>query len=91
MSSIFLPVLRHKDFFGWVTSLHGEKNVENNGRVAFIGIVIHNHFVLPMSLFIDFDVSLPKPHLFFNEVYLFFIYFKLPKPLFIDAESHRAY
>ena len=26
---------------------------ENNGRVAFIGIVIHNHFVLPMSLFID--------------------------------------
>ena len=25
MSSIFLPVLRHKDFFGWVTSLHGEK------------------------------------------------------------------
>ena len=25
MSSSFLPVLRHKDFFGWVTSLHGEK------------------------------------------------------------------
>ena len=25
MFSIFLPVLRHKDFFGWVTSLHGEK------------------------------------------------------------------
>ena len=27
MSSIFLPVLRHKDFFGWVTSLHGEKKM----------------------------------------------------------------
>ena len=26
---------------------------ENNGRVAFIGVVIHNHFALPMSLFID--------------------------------------
>ena len=25
---------------------------ENNERVAFIGIIIHNHFVLPMSLFI---------------------------------------
>ena len=27
MSSIFLPVLRHKDFFGWITSLHGEKKM----------------------------------------------------------------
>ena len=25
MCSIFLPVLRHEDFFGWVTSLHGKK------------------------------------------------------------------
>ena len=39
---------------------------ENNGRIAFIGIVIHNHFVLPMSLFIDCDVSLPKPGSFFK-------------------------
>ena len=29
MSRIFLPLLHHKDFFGWVTSLHGEKNVSN--------------------------------------------------------------
>ena len=33
MSSIFLPVLRHKDFFGWVTSLQGEKNVSNFFRL----------------------------------------------------------
>ena len=33
MSSIFLPVLRHKDFLGWVTSLHGEKNVSNFFRL----------------------------------------------------------
>ena len=33
MSSIFLPVLCHKDFFGWVTSLHGEKNVSNFFRL----------------------------------------------------------
>ena len=33
MSSIFLPVLRHKNFFGWVTSLHGEKNVSNFFRL----------------------------------------------------------
>ena len=33
MSSIFLPVLRHKDFSGWVTSLHGEKNVSNFFRL----------------------------------------------------------
>ena len=33
MSSIFLPVLRHEDFFGWVTSLHGEKNVSNFFRL----------------------------------------------------------
>ena len=33
MSSMFLPVLRHKDFFGWVTSLHGEKNVSNFFRL----------------------------------------------------------
>ena len=38
--------------------LNGKKNElsfdfnENNGRVGFIEIVIHNHFVLPMSLFI---------------------------------------
>ena len=25
--AFFLPVLRHKDFFGWVTSLHGEKKM----------------------------------------------------------------
>ena len=33
---------------------------ENNGRVAFIGIVIHNHFVLPMSLFIGVTFRLPN-------------------------------
>ena len=43
--------------------------VENNGRVAFIGIVIHDYFVLPMSLFIDFDVSLPKPESFFRTIF----------------------
>ena len=35
MSSIFLPVLRHKDFFGWVMSLHGEKNVSNFFRLFY--------------------------------------------------------
>ena len=33
---------------------------ENNGHVAFIGIVIHNHFVLLMSLFIDLTFRLPN-------------------------------
>ena len=33
---------------------------ENNGRVAFIGIVIQNHFVLPMSLFIGLTFRLPN-------------------------------
>ena len=33
---------------------------ENNGRVAFIGIVIHNHFVLPMSLFVGLTFRLPN-------------------------------
>ena len=33
---------------------------ENNGRVAFIGIVIHNHFVLPMSLFIGLTFRFPN-------------------------------
>ena len=27
---------------------------------AFIGIVIHNHFVLPMSLFVDLTFRLPN-------------------------------
>ena len=31
--------------------------------------LIHNHFVLPMSLFIDFDVSLPKPGSFFRTIF----------------------
>ena len=43
--------------------------MKNNGRVAFIGIVIHNHFVLAMSLFIDFDVSLPKTGSFFRTIF----------------------
>ena len=42
---------------------------KNNGRVAFIGIVIYNHFVLPMSLLIDFDVLLPKPGSFFSAIF----------------------
>ena len=33
---------------------------EINGRFAFIGIVIHHHFVLPMSLFIDLTFRLPN-------------------------------
>ena len=33
---------------------------ENNGRVAFIGIAIHNHFVLSMSLFIGSTFRLPN-------------------------------
>ena len=33
---------------------------ENGGRVEFIRIVIHNHFILPMSLFIDLAFRLPK-------------------------------
>ena len=33
---------------------------DNNGRVAFIGIVIHNHFVLPMSLFIGLTIRFPN-------------------------------
>ena len=33
---------------------------ENNGRVALIGIVIHNHFVLPMSLFIGLTFRFPN-------------------------------
>ena len=33
---------------------------ENNGRVAFIGIVIHNHFVLLMSLFIGLTFRFPN-------------------------------
>ena len=32
---------------------------ENNGRVAFIGIVIHNDFVLPISLFIGLTFRFP--------------------------------
>ena len=31
-----------------------------SGRVAFIGIVNRNHFVLPMSLFIDLTFRLPN-------------------------------
>ena len=33
---------------------------ENNGRVAFIGIVIDNNFVLPMSLFIGLTFRFPN-------------------------------
>ena len=33
---------------------------ENNGRVAFIGIVIDNDFVLPMSLFINLTFRFPN-------------------------------
>ena len=33
---------------------------ENNERVAFIRIVIHNHFVLPISLFIGLMFRLPN-------------------------------
>ena len=33
---------------------------ENNGRVSFIGIVIHSHFVLPMSLFIGLTFRFPN-------------------------------
>ena len=33
---------------------------KNNGRVAFVGIGIHNRFVLPMSLFIDLTFCLPN-------------------------------
>ena len=33
---------------------------EINGCVAFIEIVIHNHFVLPMSLFIDLMFCFPN-------------------------------
>ena len=55
--------------FRLCATMHDKKSYENNGRVAFIGIVIHNHFVLPMSLFIDFDVSLPKPGSFFRTIF----------------------
>ena len=37
-----------------------ENNERYNGRVAFIRIVIHNHFVLPISLFIDLTFRLPN-------------------------------
>ena len=33
---------------------------ENNERVMFVGVVIHNHFVLPMSLFIGLTFRLPN-------------------------------
>ena len=33
---------------------------KNNGRVVFIEIVNHNHFVLPISLFIDLKFRLPN-------------------------------
>ena len=33
---------------------------KNNGRVSFIGIVIHNDFVLPMNLFIGLTFRLPN-------------------------------
>ena len=33
---------------------------ENKGGVAFTGIVIHNHFVLPMSLFIGLTFRFPN-------------------------------
>ena len=45
------------------------KKLKNNARVAFIGIVNHNHFVLPMSSFIDFVVSPPKPGSFFRTIF----------------------
>ena len=35
------------------------KIFNENGRVAFIGIVIHNVFVLPMSLFIGLSFRFP--------------------------------
>ena len=37
---------------------------ENNGRVAFIGIVIHNHFVLSLSLFIGLTFRFPNREAF---------------------------
>ena len=37
---------------------------ENNGRFAFIGIVIHNHFVLPMSLFTGLTFRFPNREAF---------------------------
>ena len=35
-------------------------DAENNGCLEFIGIVIHNLFVLPMSLSIDLTFRLPN-------------------------------
>ena len=35
------------------------KIFNENGRVAFIGIVIHNAFVLPISLFIGLSFRFP--------------------------------
>ena len=37
---------------------------ENNGRVAFIGIVIHNHFALSMSLLIGLTFRFPNREAF---------------------------
>ena len=37
---------------------------ENNGRVAFIVIVIHNHFVLSLSLFIGLTFRFPNREAF---------------------------
>ena len=33
---------------------------ENNGRVVFVGIVTHNDFLLPMSLFIGLTFRFPN-------------------------------
>ena len=49
ISNVFWPMLQQFRVFN-----------ENNGRVAFIGIVIHNDFVLPMSLFIGFTFRFPN-------------------------------
>ena len=51
MSSIFLHVLRHKDFFGWVTSLHGENKVSN----FFFIIVILDIFKKTSGFFVSIN------------------------------------
>ena len=52
--------MRYFHSFHYVVVWHWLYYNKNNGRVAFIGIIIHNHSVLSMSLFIDLTFRLPN-------------------------------
>ena len=58
ISNVFQPMSEQVSIFN-----------ENNGDVAFIGIIIDNDFVLPMSLFIGLTFRFPNREASFRTIF----------------------